>query len=208
MALTIFLLLEHFYILSYHPSNLASSKMSEILTNAQLEKKLLTIEKKITRYNHHKEFLQNNEVNRKYPKGLALKSNFSWCSDWPNLQKACWSILRNASFQLRVILSKVISFIRKESYNILSEKNSSKQLEEIYKAIKKEKGSLSSTILKRQQSKYQRDIIAIFNHPWKNRRFRKSKWRHHNNQRKLLYRENGRKITEVAKTTCPDQKRL
>ena len=41
---------------------------SVILSNTQLERKLLTIEKKITRYNHHKEFLQNYKVNRKYLK--------------------------------------------------------------------------------------------------------------------------------------------
>ena len=76
---------------------------------------------------------------------------------------------------------------------------------EICKAIKKEKKSLSSTVLKRQQSKYQRDNITIFDHPRKKRRFRKSKRRHHNNQRKLLYREKERKIIEEAKTTCPDQ---
>ena len=68
-----------------------------------------------------------------------------------------------------------------------------------------EKESLSSTILKGQQSKYQRDNITIFDHPRKNRRFRKSKRRHHNNQRKLLYREKERKIIEGGKTTCPNQ---
>ena len=65
LVLITFLLLEFLYILSYHTSNLASSKMSDILTNTQLERKLLTIEKKITRYNHHKEFLQNYKFNRK-----------------------------------------------------------------------------------------------------------------------------------------------
>ena len=70
---------------------------------------------------------------------------------------------------------------------------------------KKEKESLSSTILRKQQSKYQRDNITVFDHPQKTRRFRKSKRRHHNNQRKLLYREKQRKVTEVPKITCPDQ---
>ena len=41
LALITFLLLEYLYILSYHPSNLASSKMSEILTNTQLERKFI-----------------------------------------------------------------------------------------------------------------------------------------------------------------------
>ena len=68
-----------------------------------------------------------------------------------------------------------------------------------------EKESLSSTILKRQQSKYQRDNITIFDHPQKNRVFRKSKRRHNNNQRKLFYSDKERKIIEGAKTTCPNQ---
>ena len=40
----------------------------------------------------------------------------------------------------------------------------------------------------------------------KNRKFRKSKRRHHNNQRKLLYPEKERKVIEAAKTICPNQK--
>ena len=179
--------------------------MSEILTNTQLEKKLLTIKKKITRYYYHKEFLQNYKVNWKYPKGLALKFNLPFCSDSPNLLKACGSILCNASFQLRdnVIQGMTeklgqFSFIWKNSYNIVNEKISSNKLTEICKAIKKEKESLSSTILKKQQSKYQRDNITIFDYPRKDRRFRKPKRRHNNNQRKLLYREKEKKIIEEA----------
>ena len=56
LALITFLFLEYIYIyiyiyniyiLSYQPSSFASSKMSEIPTNTKLERKLLTIEKKI-----------------------------------------------------------------------------------------------------------------------------------------------------------------
>ena len=79
-----------------------------------------------------------------------------------------------ASFQLRDNIIQSIteklqqfSFIRKQSYNIPKEKIASNQLMEICKAIKKEKKSLSSTVLKRQQSKYQRDNITIFDHPRK-----------------------------------------
>ena len=133
LVLIAFLLLGYLYIVSYHPSNLASSKMAEILSNTQLVRKLLTIEKKITTYNHHKEFLHNYKVNRKYPKGLGLKFNLSLCSDLPDLQKTCRSILRNASFQLHdniihTITEKLqqFSFIRKQSYNILKENISSK----------------------------------------------------------------------------------
>ena len=71
-------------------------------------------------------------------------------------------------------------------------------LRKICKAIKKEKESLSSTILKKQQPKYQRDNITIFDYPRKDRRFRKPKRRHNNNHRKLLYREKERKIIEEA----------
>ena len=133
LVLIAFLLLGYLYIVSYHPSNLASSKMAEILSKTQLVRKLLTIEKKITTYNHHKEFLHNYKVNRKYPKGLGLKFNLSLCSDLPDLQKTCRSILRNASFQLRDNIIQTIteklqqfSFIRKQSYNILKENISSK----------------------------------------------------------------------------------
>ena len=75
--------------------------MSEILTNTQLEREILTIKKKITAYNQHKEFLQNYKVNPKYPEGLPSTVNLPLCSDLPNLRKACGSILCNASFQLR-----------------------------------------------------------------------------------------------------------
>ena len=179
--------------------------MSEILTNTQLEKKLLTIKKKIARYNHHKEFLQNCKVKWKYPKGLALKFNLPLYSDSPNLQKVCGSLLCNASFQLRDNIIQSItekleqfSFIWKNSYNIVNEKISSNKLPEICKAIKKEKESPSSTILKEQQSKYQRDNITIFDYPGKLRRFRKPERRHNNNQWKLLYRGKERKIIEEA----------
>ena len=130
------------------------------------------------------------------------------CSDSSDLQKACRSILRNASFQSRdnVIQSitaklEQLSFIRKQSCNILKEKILSNQLTQTWKSIKKEKESISSTILKRQQSKHQRDNITIFDH---HQKIRKSKRRHHNNQRKLLDREKERKIIAEAKTTCPD----
>ena len=84
--------------------------MSEVLTNTQLEKKLLTLEKNISRYNYQKEFLQNYKVNRKYPKGLALNFNLSLCSDTLNLQKACSSILRNASFQSGDIIQSITEY--------------------------------------------------------------------------------------------------
>ena len=74
-VLVTFLLLQYLYILSYHPSNPTSFEMPEILTEIRLKRNLLNIERNIRRYIHHKEFLQNYQGNRKYPKGLALKFN-------------------------------------------------------------------------------------------------------------------------------------
>ena len=51
--------------------------MDQILHTTQLEKDLLKIEKKITKYIYHKEFLENYKYNRKYPKGLALTFNLA-----------------------------------------------------------------------------------------------------------------------------------
>ena len=98
-ALVPFLLLQYLYILSYHPSHLTSFEMPEILTETRLKRNLLNIERKITRYIHHKEFLQKYQANPKYPKDLNF--NLSLCMESPNLQKACKNVLRNASFQLR-----------------------------------------------------------------------------------------------------------
>ena len=66
-----------FYILSYHHLNPNSFNMDQILHTTQLEKDLLKIEKKITKYIYHKEFLENYKYNRKYPKGLALTFNLA-----------------------------------------------------------------------------------------------------------------------------------
>ena len=74
LALMAFLLLQYIFILSYHPSNLISLNMNEIQRSTQLKiRNLHNIENKLTRYNHHKDFLQNYKTNRKYPKGLSLK---------------------------------------------------------------------------------------------------------------------------------------
>ena len=50
-----------------------------------------------------------------------------------------------------------------------------------------------------------RDNITVCNHQRKNRRFRKSKRRRHNNERKTIYREKEMRMTEEAKTTSPEQ---
>ena len=68
-----------------------------------------------------------------------------------------------------------------------------------------ERGLASSSILQRYKRKYQRDDITIFSHQRKNRKFRKSKRRRHNNERKIKYRKKERRIIDEAKTTSPEQ---
>ena len=77
LALIVFFILEYIYILSYHPWNPNSFNMDQILHTTQVEKDLLKIEKKITKYNYHKEFVENHKYHRKYPKGLTLKFNLT-----------------------------------------------------------------------------------------------------------------------------------
>ena len=50
-----------------------------------------------------------------------------------------------------------------------------------------------------------RDNITVCSHQRKNRRFRKSKRRRHNNERKTIYREKEMRMIEEAKTTSPEQ---
>ena len=121
-ALVTFLWLQCLYILSYHPLNLTSIEMSEIPTKTRLKRNLLNIRRKITRYIHHKEFLQNYKANRKYPKDLAWKFDLSLCTESLNLQKTCENILRNTSFQLGdniiggvIVKLKKLSFTRNKS---------------------------------------------------------------------------------------------
>ena len=83
--------------------------MDQILHTTQLEKDLLKIEKKVTKYNYHKEFLENYKYNRKYPKGLTLKFNLALCEDSEHLQKSCRIILHNASFKLRDHILKAVN---------------------------------------------------------------------------------------------------
>ena len=84
--------------------------MNEIQQSTQLKiRNLHNIENKLTRCNHHKDFVQNYETNRKYPKGLSLKFNLSLCPASDELQKLCRNILRNASFQFRDVIIKAVN---------------------------------------------------------------------------------------------------
>ena len=195
LALVAFSLLQYLYILSYHRSNFTSFEMPEILTETRLKRNLLNIERKITRYIRRKEFLQNYKANRKDPKGLVLNFNLSLRTESPNLQITWRNILRNTSFQLRhnivsgvIIKLKELSSIRNKSYNTLKEMISSNELTKICEEIKMETELLSSSISKKHKRKHKRDIITVFSHQRKNRRFRKSKRRRHNNERKTIYR--------------------
>ena len=156
--------------------------MPEILTETRLKRNLLNIERKITRYIHHKEFIQNYKANRNYPEGLALKFNLSLCTESPNLQKTCRNILGNTSFQLHnniisdvIVKLKELSSVRNKTYDTLKETISSKELTKVCDEIKMETELFSSSISKRHKRKYKRDNITIFSLRRKNRRFRKSK---------------------------------
>ena len=67
--------------LTYTYLYFGSLKMTEVLKTTQLERNLFEIENKITRYSHHRIFLEKYENNQKYPKGLSLKFNLSLCSN-------------------------------------------------------------------------------------------------------------------------------
>ena len=81
LLLITFFIDKYLYLFSYHPLNFGSLKMTEILKATQLERNLFEIENKITRYSHHRIFLEKYENNQKYPKGLSLKFNLSLCSN-------------------------------------------------------------------------------------------------------------------------------
>ena len=54
LVLITFFIQKYLYLFSYHPLNLGSFKMTEILQTTQLEGNLFKIESQITRYNHHR----------------------------------------------------------------------------------------------------------------------------------------------------------
>ena len=79
-------------------------------------------------------------------------------------------------------------------------------LPKFVKKSKSETESLSSSISNRYKGKYERYNITVFSLQRKNKRFRKSKRRRHNNERKTIYRENERRmIEEVKKQQAQDR---
>ena len=63
------------------------------------------------------------------------------------------------------------------------------QIIDICEIVKNENKSLSASIVQRQNSKYQRDNISNINHHRQKRRFRRSKRRNHNPERKTIYKQ-------------------
>ena len=171
LALIGFFILEYIYILSHHPWNPNSFNMDQILHTTELEKDLLKIEKKITKYNYHKEFLENYKYNRKYTKGLTLKFNLALCEDSEHLQKSCHNILRNASSKLRDhILTSVnkkfedFKITRNGYLNALWNETSRENFQNICNNIKRQNQKLSSSIAERHRAKYLRDYIKFYHH--------------------------------------------
>ena len=205
LMLITFFIQKYLYLFSNHPLNFGSLKMAEILQTIQLERNLFKIENKITRYSHHIIFLEKYKNNRKYPKGLSLKFNISLRSNSEDLQKSCRNILRNASFKLLDNILTAVSkrieelkIVRNEYFYALKNNVPNDSFVDICERIKKENKSSPVSIVQRQNSKYQRD------HP-QNRRFRSSKRRNHNRQRKTIHKTNEKLVIEQAKTLCPDQ---
>ena len=60
---------------------------------------------------------------------------------------------------------------------------------DICERIKNESKSLSSFIVQGQNSKCERDNISNINHHQQNRRFRRSRSRNHNRQRKSMHKQ-------------------
>ena len=185
-----FFILEYIYILSYHPWNPSSFNMDQILHTTQLEKNLLKIEKKITKYNYQEDFLENYKYNQKYPKGLTLKFNLALREDSEHLQKSCRNILRNAPFKLRYhILTAVnkkfeyLKLTRNEYINALRNETSRENFQNICNNIKRQNQKLSSSIAERHRAKYLRDNIKVYHHQRHNRRFRRSYRKRHNRER-------------------------
>ena len=76
--------------------------MSEILQVTQedllqqVKRDLLHIEKKLCKYNLHRELLLNYKKNHKFPKGMQLKFDPSLCNDEAT-KKLCRQVLRKFS---------------------------------------------------------------------------------------------------------------
>ena len=108
---------------------------------------------------------------------LPLKFNLSFCSNLEDLQKSHRNILRNASFKLRDNIITAVSkriedlvIVRNEHFYALKGNVPNESFIDICERIKKEIKSLSASIVRRQNSKYQRDNISDIDHHQQNRK--------------------------------------
>ena len=205
LVLITFFIQKYTHLLSYHPLNLGSLKMTEILNTTQLKRTLFKIENKITSYSHYRIFLEKYKNSWKYSKGLSLQFNLSLCSNSEDLQKSCRNILRNASYRFRDNMIAAVSkriedlkIVRNECFHALKDNVPNDSLIDICKRIKNENKSLSVSVVQRQNSKYQRDNISNINHHQQNRLFRRSKRRNHNRERKTTHKTNEKLVIEQA----------
>ena len=74
---------------------------------------------------------------------------------------------------------------------------------DICKRLKNENKNLSASIVRRQNSKYQRDNISRNR---QNRRFRRSRRRKHNRERTTIHKTNEKFVIQQAKVFCSEKK--
>ena len=97
-----------------------------------------------------------------------------------------------------------LKIVRNEYFHALKDNVPNDSFIDICERIKKEKKSLSASIVQRQNSKYQRDNISYFNCHQQNRRFDALK-NAHNRERKIIHKKYEKVATEQAQALCPDQ---
>ena len=139
--------------------------------------------------------------------GRTLNFNSSLCTDAPNLQKSeeIFYVTRYSNYAIissEMLLKKLqqLSFIRKKPYNTRKETFLFNELTKVCEEIKMKTVLQSSLVLQRHKRKYQREYITIFTHQRKNRKFRKSKRKRHNNERKIKHRENKGELLKKPKS--------
>ena len=81
---------------------------------------------------------------------------------------------------------KDLKIVRNEYFHAIKDNVPNDSFPDICERIKKEKKSLSASVVERQNSKYQRNNISKINHHRQNRRFRCSKRRNHNREWKAI----------------------
>ena len=98
-----------------------------------------------------------------------------------------------------------LKIVRNEYFDALKDNVPNDSFIDICERTKNENKILFASLVQRQNSKYQRDNISNINHHCQNRRFRHSKRRNHNRERKIIHKANEKLVTEQAKAFFPDQ---